>query len=159
MARHYTEEPMIVWASPRSGYPSSTTLQRTYDDGTVEFACAFPECEFTTPSRLGVRGHWNGHVRRGEAEPAARPHTYDVPDGPHEKAWRVRRGFVAEGEEPEEVEQVETSPEPKPEVDTEAQALRLRVKELEAALAECQQQRQEAENDLRDLHEMTARWK
>lgn len=55
---------------PGKSYPSLTTIERRWSDGSIDYACAVPTCGETSENRLAFRGpHWAMHVRKGEAEP------------------------------------------------------------------------------------------
>jgi hypothetical protein len=76
-----SEEPMIALAGGQRttgedevvdrewGYESETTNERLWSDGSVDYTCRQPGCDFSTPHRTGSRGHWRMHVERGEATP------------------------------------------------------------------------------------------
>jgi hypothetical protein len=51
-------------------YDSKIALRREWSDGTVDFICQAPGCDYTHRSLLGVSGHWKWHVKRGEVDPS-----------------------------------------------------------------------------------------
>jgi hypothetical protein len=63
--RIVSEKPMMAKASEGKGYESRVAIERTWSDGSIDYKCV--DCDFTTPNRLGVRGHRStaGHVKRG----------------------------------------------------------------------------------------------
>lgn len=71
-----TERPaMMHYSLNASGtggksYPSKTTIERRWSDGTTDYRCAVPDCGATSDNRLSFRAaHWAMHVRKGEADP------------------------------------------------------------------------------------------
>jgi hypothetical protein len=51
-------------------YPSKTSVERKWSDGTIDYQCAVSTCDGTSTNRRSFAGpHWAMHVRKGEAEP------------------------------------------------------------------------------------------
>ena len=81
-----SEVPMMAHRGQGKGYPSPTTNERTWSDGTVDYTCRSEGCDFSVEKRMGVGSHWRSHVARGEEQPAPKPkETYVTP--PHEPAY------------------------------------------------------------------------
>jgi len=81
--RTFTVSPWLAKKSPnRFGgtlYPSPTTLQRTWSDGDVDYACALDGCGYTSDKPVSVARHYGAaHTRSGETAPA---HTDEVVPG------------------------------------------------------------------------------
>lgn len=86
-------QPLIAYDSETKGYLSETTNVRSWSDGTQDFTCRAPGCEFSTEHRRGIRGHWAMHVRNGEVEAVGRkPRGLMIDIPPHEPAWKVNTG-------------------------------------------------------------------
>lgn len=64
--RLVSEAPMMAISGMGQGYESTTTVERHWSDGSVDYRCMI--CPFHRPGRLGIRGHFGMHVRNGEAE-------------------------------------------------------------------------------------------
>lgn len=140
----FTEKPMIVWAGHGTGYPSETTMERTYRDGSKEYFCAFPECDFISEVRHAVRSHWGKHVRAGEVERVERPTTASEVVGNHPPAWHKRRRFVAEGDPAN--------------FQTEDKEPKDLVTELLAEVLDLRERVTSLENLIGDMHKLTAGW-
>lgn len=72
--------PMVARRAQGRGYPSETTNERRWSDGTVDYSCRFLGCDYTALSRKSVGSHWRTHVLAGEAEKQVQPKaTVDIP--------------------------------------------------------------------------------
>lgn len=64
--RHIVSEgPMLASRGKGDAYKSSTTIERHWSDGSIDYKCA--RCDFTSIGRLSVSGHWSKHVREDES--------------------------------------------------------------------------------------------
>lgn len=68
--------PMLAKSRKDRGYESKIAIERTWSDGSTDYKCA--ACEYTNDNRLGIRGHWQKHVRKGEVEAVGAPKTRDT---------------------------------------------------------------------------------
>jgi hypothetical protein len=72
-----SEKPIVVASGGASlkGYTSESTIERSWSDGSVDYACAVEGCDFTSESRLGPsRGHRRWHVGRGDVAARGKSH-------------------------------------------------------------------------------------
>lgn len=60
--------PMLAKASEGKAYHSEVSIERHWSDGSTDYACSYPKCDYTTENRLSVRGHWQVHIKAGEVE-------------------------------------------------------------------------------------------
>jgi hypothetical protein len=70
--------PMLAKASEGKGYHSEVSIERHWSDGSTDYACSYPKCDYTTENRLSVRGHWQVHIKAGEVEKFERGETREV---------------------------------------------------------------------------------
>lgn len=78
-----SEGPMLAYRN-RKGYLSEVTGERKFNDGTVEYYCLEPGCDYVGGHRSSVARHRKVHgVKPKEGQP---PATIEVP--PHEPAYR-----------------------------------------------------------------------
>jgi hypothetical protein len=91
-------EPMIARRRQGKGYPSGTTNQRQWSDGSVDYACRFEGCDYESPNRKSVGAHWRLHVHGGDVEKQVQPHPtvaieeYEVA---HREGYTPRRERVS----------------------------------------------------------------
>lgn len=70
--RVVSTQPMMAHRGGGMSYPSETTLERTWSDGSVDYLCAF--CKgFDSLFRKGVAGHYQTHVHKGEVQSPKKP--------------------------------------------------------------------------------------
>lgn len=81
-----SEAPMLAHRGQGKGYPSVTTNERKWSDGSIDYTCRSEGCDFASLDRRGVGPHWRSHVSRGEEQPAGVP-TMTVDTPPHEPAY------------------------------------------------------------------------
>jgi hypothetical protein len=84
-ARHIiSERPAIMHAGAGRGYPSKTTIERKWSDGTTDYACALDTCgEISNNRRAFAGAHWGMHIRKGEADFATQDLQY-IEDPSHQ---------------------------------------------------------------------------
>lgn len=58
--------PMMAHRGSGLSYPSETTIERHWSDGSTDYKCVV--CDYTSTHRQGVSGHYQTHVRKGEAQ-------------------------------------------------------------------------------------------
>lgn len=62
-----SEKPMLAKASAGRAYDSSIAVERKWSDGSKDYKCV--QCEYTSPHRLSVRGHYQIHAKQtGKSE-------------------------------------------------------------------------------------------
>lgn len=66
-----SEGPMLAKNNERYGYTSEIAIERHWSDGSVDYKCRL--CDYASPNRLSLRGHWQKHVRDGSAERTSAP--------------------------------------------------------------------------------------
>lgn len=89
--RLISEAPMIAHRGQGVGYPSETTIERKWSDGSIDYACAKDGCDFTSTIRHGVRSHWQVHVREDEASRSNVDLIPKVLTEPHEPIYQPRK--------------------------------------------------------------------
>jgi hypothetical protein len=90
--RLLSEEPMIAHSGQGKGYPSETTVERKWSDGSIDYQCA--KCDFTSTLRHGVRSHWQVHIREDEANRVHQDLIPKIDTEPHEPIYKPRRWRV-----------------------------------------------------------------
>jgi hypothetical protein len=90
-----SEEPMIAHRGQGVGYPSTTTIERKWSDGSIDYACAKDGCDFVSTVRHGPRSHWQVHIREDEANRTNVDLIPKVDTEPHEPIYRPRQHRVA----------------------------------------------------------------
>jgi hypothetical protein len=90
--RLISETPMIAHSGQGKGYPSETTIERRWSDGTLDYQCA--KCDFTSTLRHGVRSHWQVHVREDEANRSNQDLIPKIDTEPHEPIYKPRENRV-----------------------------------------------------------------
>lgn len=63
--------PMLAKQHQGRGYQSKIAIERTWSDGSTDYKCML--CDFTRTNRLSMRGHWQKHIRSGEAKAVGGP--------------------------------------------------------------------------------------
>ena len=89
------QEPWTAHGAPvKSGigsvtYPSAAVTERTWSDETVDFRCAWPDCEYVNESPRSVASHYTSHVRGQGRAPQPEPDGIDTDHEPRKKI-RIR---------------------------------------------------------------------
>jgi hypothetical protein len=88
-----SEQPMMAKVSDGRAYDSPTTVERKWSDGSRDYACTWPGCEFTHPSNRGsVAAHYGKAHRSGEGV-RRRPATYEA-EVPEARVYAPRRSRI-----------------------------------------------------------------
>lgn len=94
--------PMIARRSQGRGYPSETTNERRWSDGTVDFSCQFDGCDYASDERRSVGAHWRTHAitdglgPRKQPKPTVQIEDYEVAHREGYTPRRERVGALAE---------------------------------------------------------------
>jgi hypothetical protein len=84
MPKIVSEGPWMARKAPRSKggllYPSKAVIQRTWSDGTIEYVCADPGCDWTADNPTSVARHYAGVHSRGQGQQAQPEPTAIDPD-------------------------------------------------------------------------------
>lgn len=88
-----SSRPMMAKAGETRAYDSPTTLERRWSDGSRDYACTWPGCEFTHPSNRGsVAAHYGKAHRAGEGT-RPKPATYEA-EVPEARVYAPRRSRI-----------------------------------------------------------------
>jgi hypothetical protein len=92
-------QPMLAKSRKDRGYQSKIAIERTWSDGSVDYKCV--ACDYTNENRLGIRGHWQMHVRKGEVQAvggtkSGETFKADVPRAAHYRPRQHRIEALAE---------------------------------------------------------------
>lgn len=97
-ALHITrEEPWSAHGRVRAGgsetYPSDAVMERTWSDGTIDYVCRWPDCDWHSDVPRSVSAHYGAHLRGQGKSPAPEADGLDESWVPRQTAriTRLRR--------------------------------------------------------------------